>query len=213
MVTQLSMQRSLYFLGDTSDSTHPADAGRRLRCRLRHRLGLSRMPPGAPVVACYCLDRPMPTPPDHATVCKACTKGVTLRHNILGVSRQITVRAGIATAIEPAMSRLRAQDVQPTCERATCLQCCKAQGRWSPAYPLFIPPQAPTGGRPFLPTVRRLPPRTKRSGRNMGWAHTGHCLASLGSQRRPMARCVSQLTTSPRNWPRRRPPRHRPGQR
>jgi hypothetical protein len=40
---------------------------------------------------------------------------------LLGVWRRITHHAGIATAIEPAMSKLRAQDIQPTCERGDLL--------------------------------------------------------------------------------------------
>lgn len=55
-------------------------------------------------------------------VCKARTKGVTLRHDlILGTWRRIAHRAGVATAVEPAMSRLRSRDARPTSERGDLL--------------------------------------------------------------------------------------------
>jgi hypothetical protein len=55
-------------------------------------------------------------------VCRARTKGVTLRHDLLlGAWRRIAHRAGVATAVEPAMSRLRARTAQPTRERGDLL--------------------------------------------------------------------------------------------
>jgi hypothetical protein len=55
-------------------------------------------------------------------VCKACSKGIALRHDLLlGAWRRIAHRAGVVTAAEPAMARLRWQAVQPTGERGDIL--------------------------------------------------------------------------------------------
>jgi hypothetical protein len=105
----------------------------------------------------------------------------------------------------------------PTASRlargATCLQCFQTQGWWSPTRPPFTQQQPVTGGGPQLPTVRRQPPGTKRSGRKYG----------VGTHRAPLG--FTPLTTetygrmgapaheSSRNWPLRRPPQHRPDRR
>jgi hypothetical protein len=85
---------------------------------MRHRLGLSQMPPGALVVACDCAERRPPPTADHAMVCNARTKGMTMR---LVPWRRIAHRAGVATAVEPAMERLRAGTERASLERGDML--------------------------------------------------------------------------------------------
>jgi hypothetical protein len=55
-------------------------------------------------------------------VCMAHTKGVTLRHDMpLGAWRRIAHCVGIATAVEPALSRLQPRDTQLTHKRGNLL--------------------------------------------------------------------------------------------
>jgi hypothetical protein len=64
---------------------------------MRHRLGLSHIPPGAPVVACDCAERPAPA--DHAMFCYARMKGMTMRHDLLlGAWHRTAHRAGTGSA-------------------------------------------------------------------------------------------------------------------
>jgi hypothetical protein len=55
-------------------------------------------------------------------VCNARTKGMTMRHDLLlGAWRRIAHRAGVATAVEPAMERLRAGTGRASLERGDML--------------------------------------------------------------------------------------------
>jgi hypothetical protein len=74
---------------------------------LRHRLGLTMLPPKAPAVQCCCGAALRPTDFDHAMRCSALSSQLTLRHDILkGILRRAVHRAGIASTLEPALRRL-----------------------------------------------------------------------------------------------------------
>jgi hypothetical protein len=61
-------------------------------------------------------------PADHAMVCTARTKGVTMRHDLLlEACRRIAQRAGVAATVEPAMERLQAGTGRASLERSDML--------------------------------------------------------------------------------------------
>jgi hypothetical protein len=74
---------------------------------LRHRLGLPVLPLNAPAVQCGCGATLRRSDADHAMRCRALAAQLTLRHDILkGILRRAVHRAGIASALEPALRRL-----------------------------------------------------------------------------------------------------------
>jgi hypothetical protein len=73
---------------------------------LRHRLGLSQAPPGAPAPACECAGRL--SRPDHAMTCPLTQSTMTPRHNMLkGAWCRIGRRTGVPTSQEPTLPALR----------------------------------------------------------------------------------------------------------
>jgi hypothetical protein len=71
---------------------------------LRHRLGLTMLPPNAPAVQCCCGAALRHTDFDHAMRCSTLAPQLTLRHDILkGILRLSVHRAGIASTLEPAL--------------------------------------------------------------------------------------------------------------
>jgi hypothetical protein len=74
---------------------------------LRHRLGLTMLPPNAPAVQCCCGAALRHTDFDHAMRCSALAPQLTLRHDILkGILRRAVHRGGIASTLELALRRL-----------------------------------------------------------------------------------------------------------
>jgi hypothetical protein len=81
--------------------------GGEVRSGLRHRLGLSMLPPNAPAVQCTCGNALLPSDVDHAMRCPSLAAQTTLRHDILkGILRRVVHRAGIASALEPPLRLL-----------------------------------------------------------------------------------------------------------
>jgi hypothetical protein len=65
------------------------------------------LPPNAPAVQCCCGAALRHTDFDHALRCSALSSQLTLRHDILKrILRRAVHRAGIASTLEPALSRL-----------------------------------------------------------------------------------------------------------
>jgi hypothetical protein len=74
---------------------------------LRHRLGLTMLPPNAPAVQCCCGAALRHTDFDHAMRCSALSSQLTLRHDFLkGILRRAVHWAGIASTLEPAFRHL-----------------------------------------------------------------------------------------------------------
>jgi hypothetical protein len=73
-----------------------------VRTGLRHRLGLSMMPPNAPSLLCSCGAALNGNTADHAMRCSSLAALTTLRNDILkGILRRAVHRAGIASTLEP----------------------------------------------------------------------------------------------------------------
>jgi hypothetical protein len=70
-----------YICGPMATSLEPSIAA--FACSMRNFLGLGQMPSGAPIILCNCQDRPTKPAHDHGMVCKARSKGVMMRHNLL----------------------------------------------------------------------------------------------------------------------------------
>jgi hypothetical protein len=78
-----------------------------VRSGLRHRLGLSMLPPSTPAVQCTCGNTLLPSDVDHAMRCPSLAAQTTLRHDILkGIWYRVVHRAGIPSALEPPLRRL-----------------------------------------------------------------------------------------------------------
>jgi hypothetical protein len=78
-----------------------------VRTGLRHRLGLSMLPPNAPAVQCTCGATLRPSDADHGMRCPSLAAQTTMRHDILkGILRRVVHRAGIASTLEPPLRRL-----------------------------------------------------------------------------------------------------------
>jgi hypothetical protein len=74
---------------------------------LRHRLGLTMLPPIAPTVQCCCGAALCHTDFDHAMHCSALPPQLTLCHDILkGILCRAVHRAGIVSTLEPTLRRL-----------------------------------------------------------------------------------------------------------
>jgi hypothetical protein len=75
---------------------------REVRSSLRHRLGLSMMPPNAPTLLCSCGAALNGNTADHAMRCSSLAALTTLRHDILkGILCRVVHWAGIGTAVLP----------------------------------------------------------------------------------------------------------------
>jgi hypothetical protein len=78
-----------------------------VRTGLRHRLGLSMIPPNAPLLLCSCGAALNGNTADHAMRCSSLAALTTLRHDIVkGILRRVVHRAGIASTLEPPLRRL-----------------------------------------------------------------------------------------------------------